>query len=276
MKCFKSLVAIDFSKDSFIVLQRMLEFTKKSGGIVDVLHIVENSFFSAKKDVKYIKEHSLEKLRLTFPDFDEEHFHCIEGDTKEEIAKVANILKSELVVIGKSGETYRFDEIYMGSHTKHIVRSADIPVLVLKKESEIIIKNILLPTDLSIDSAEVIIKIAKLFPTTHLTLVHFFTVPFETRLNSYGFNDEDTIEYMSVIKEQSEKNLYKFIQTINIPEGFSISSKVRKSSLNPKLFNKEVEDIPHDILALHTTGKVSFYAFDVLESSVENVLILKV
>jgi len=254
----------------------VLEFTEKIGASIDVVHIVENSFFSAKKDVKYIKEHSLEKLQLRFPNFSEEHFHCIEGDTRNEIAKVANILKSNLIVIGKSGETYRFSEVYMGSHTKHIVRSADVPVLVLKKESEITAKSILLPTDLSIDSAEAILKIAKIFPTTHLTLVHFFTIPFEARLNSYGFTNEDTIEYMSVIKEQSEKNLYKFIQTINIPDGFSISSRVRKSSLNPKLFDKEVEDIPHDILALHTTGRVSFYAFDVLESSIENVLILKV
>jgi len=276
MEQFKSLVAIDFSKDSLKVLQRVIEFAQKVGGTVDVVHIVENSFFSPKKDINYIKEHSLEKLQHAFPNFDENHFYCVEGNTKKEIAKIANMLNSKLIVIGKSGETYRFSEVYMGSHTKYIVRSADVPVLVLKKESEIITNTILLPTDLSIDSAEAILKIAKLFPSAHLTLVHFFTIPFEARLNSYGFSDEDTIEYMSVMKEQSEKNLENFIQTINIPHGFAISSRVCKSSLNPKLFDKEVEDIPHDILALHTTGKISFYAFDILESSIENVLILKV
>ncbi|MCK9490608.1 MAG: universal stress protein [Sulfurimonas sp.] len=276
MDQFKSLVAIDFSEDSFTVLKRVMEFTQKIGGTVDVVHIVENSFFSPKKDIKYIKEHSLEKLKHTFANFDEKHFHCVEGNTKKEIAKIANILKSKLIIIGKSGETYSFSEVYLGSHTKHIVRSADVPVLVLKKDSEIITNTILLPTDLSSASAQVILKIAKLFPNAYLTLVHFFTIPFEARLNSYGFSDEDTIEYMSVMKEQSEKNLEKFIQTIDIPHGFAISSKVRKSSLNPKLFDKEVEDIPHDILALHTTGKISFYAFDILESSIENVLILKV
>lgn len=277
MKNLKSLVAIDFSEDSFTVLQRVLELTEKEGGSVDVVHIVENSFFSAKKDVNYIKEHSLDRLQLSFPDFDEKNFHCIGGNTSRSISKVAKILKSNLIVIGKSGETYRFSEVYIGSHTKHIVRSADIPVLVLKKESTIRTRSILLPTDLSKDSAEAILKIAKLFPTAHLTLVHFFTIPFESRLNSYGFTEEDTIEYMSVMKDQSEKNLYKFVQSLNdIPKGFIISSKVRKSSLNPKLFDKEVEDIPHDILALHTTGKISFYAFDILESSIENVLILKI
>ncbi|EQB39352.1 hypothetical protein M947_07785 [Sulfurimonas hongkongensis] len=276
MKQFKILVAIDFSKDSFIVLQRAMEFARKINGIVDVVHIVENSFFSPKKDINYIKEHILERLQLAFNDFDEKHFHCIKGNTKKEIAKVANILKSKLIIIGKSGETYRFSEVYMGSHTKHIVRSADVPVLVLKKESEISTKTILLPTDLSSKSAAAILEIAKLFPSAYLTLVHFFTIPFEARLNSYGFSDEDTIEYMTVMKDKSEKNLEQFVQTIDIPQGFRVSSKVRKSSLNPKLFDKEVEDIPHDILALHTTGRVSFYAFDILESSIENVLILKI
>jgi nucleotide-binding universal stress UspA family protein len=276
MKQFRSLVAIDFSKESFVVLQRTLELTQKLGGTTDVVHIVENSFFSPKKDLNYIKEHSLEKLRLTFEDFKEEHFHCIEGSTKEEIAKVADILQSHLIVIGKSGETYKFYDTYMGSHTKHIVRSAHIPVLVLKKESEILSKNILLPTDLSTHSAEAILRIASLFPKAHLTLLHFYTIPFETRLNSYGFNDEDRLEYMSVMQEQSEKNLEEFIETLRIPEGIKISFKVRKSSLNPKLFDEEIEDISHDLLALHTSGKVSFYAFDILESSKENVLILKV
>ena len=276
MKQFKSLVAIDFSQESFVVLQRTLELTQKAGGILDVVHIVENSFFSPKKDINYIKEHSLEKLRQQFKNFDEEHFHCIEGSTKEEIAKVASILKSDLIVIGKSGETYKFNDIYMGSHTKHIVRSANVPVLVLKKESETLVKNILLPTDLSTHSAEAILSIAKLFSHAHITLVHFFSVPFETRLNSYGFNNEDTLEYISVMKEQSQKNLEEFLETIKVPEGIKISTKVRKSSLNPKLFDEDIEDIAHDLLALHTTGKVSFYAFDVLESSRENVLILKV
>lgn len=276
MKNLKSLVAIDFSKDSFTVLQRVLEFTEKIGASIDVVHIVENSFFSAKKNVKYIKEHSLEKLKLSFPGFNEDNFHCIEGNTRNKISKVANILKSNLIIIGKSGETYRFSEVYMGSHTKHIVRSADMPVLVLKKDREIITKNILLPTDLTKDSARAILNIAKLFPTTHLTLVHFFTIPFESRLNSYGFNEEDTIEYMTVIKEQSDKNLGEFVKTLDLPQGFRISSRVRKSSLNPKLFDEEVADLPHDILALHTTGRVSFYAFDILESSIENVLILRV
>lgn len=276
MEQFKSLVAIDFSEDSFTVLQRVMEFTEKIEGTVDVVHVVENSFFSSKKDINYIKEHSLERLQNRFSNFNEKYFHCVEGNTKKEIAKIANILKSKLIIIGKSGETYNFSEVYLGSHTKHIVRSADVPVLVLKKESEILTNTILLPTDLSKDSAEAILRIANLFPNIYLTLVHFFTIPFEARLNSYGFNDEDTIEYMSVMREQSEINLDKFIKTIDIPHGFAISSKVRKSSLNPKLFDKEVEDIPHDILALHTTGKISFYAFDILESSIENVLILKI
>lgn len=276
MKQFKSLVAIDFSQESFVVLQKALDLTQTIGGVVDVVHIVENSFFSQKKDLDYIKEHSLEQLHLTFKEFDEEHFHCIEGDTKEEISKVAAILKSDLIIIGKSGETYKFYDTYMGSHTKHIVRSANIPVLILKKEDPITTKNILLPTDLSVHSAEAILRIARLFAGSNLTLVHFYTIPFESRLNSYGFNDQDTIEYMSVMKEKSEKNLEEFIETLAIPNEITITTKVRKSSLNPKLFDEEIDDISHDLLALHTTGKVSFYAFDILESSKENVLILKV
>ncbi len=276
MKKFKILVAIDFSKDSFSVLQKAIEFTEKFDGIVDVVHVVENSFFSPKKDLSYIREHSVKKLSEKFPDINDENFHCVSGKIKSEIAKTAQILNSDLIIMGKSGETFFLGDAYMGSHTKDIIRSSGIPVIVVKSDHKLKYKNILMLTDFSEASAKAIKSVTALFPDSAIKLLSFYLVPFENRLGSYGFNSKDLIEYKHSLMKESQKNLDTFLNSLQLPQSVNISGKVHKSSLNPKLFEKEVEDINFDLVALHTTGNVSFYAMDILETSKKDVVVLKV
>lgn len=276
MKKFKTLVAIDFSDDSLVVLQKAIDFTKKFDGVVDVVHVVENSFFSPKKDLSYIREHSVKKLSEKFPDINDENFHCVSGKIKSEIAKTAQILNSDLIIMGKSGETFFLGDAYMGSHTKDIIRSSGIPVIVVKSEHELKYKNILMLTDFSDASAEAIKAVTSLFSDSHIKLLNFYTVPFENRLGSYGFNANDLAQYQLSLMEQSKKNLDTFLNSLQLPQNINISGKICKSSLNPKLFEEEVEDINFDLVALHTTGNVSFYAMDILENSKKDVVVLKV
>ena len=276
MKKFKILVAVDFSDDSFIVLQKAINFSKKLHSIVDVVHVVEGSFFSPKKDINFIRENSFKKLNERFPQIAKENFHCVGGKIKDTIGTTAEILNSDLIIIGKSGERYFLGDFYMGSHTKDIVRSSPVPVIVVKSEHELEYKNILILTDFSQESADAIKRVVELFPNSHIKLLNFYLMPFENRLNNYGFNSEDIIEYQYALKEESEKKLSEFLNSLQLPSNINISAKVRQSSLNPKLFEEEVEDLAFDLVAIHTTGKVSFYALDVLESSRKDVVILKV
>ena len=276
MKKFKTLVAVDFSNDSFTILQKAVDLTKKLQGVVDVVHVVENSFFSLKKDIDTIKKNSLKKLHERFPDITEDNFHCISGKVKDTIGTTAEILNSDLVVIGKSGERYFLGDFYMGSHTKDIVRSCGSPVLVVKSEHELNYENILMLTDLSNESAQAIQKVAILFPHAHIKLLNFYFFPFGNRLESYGFNQKEVIEYQYSLNEDSRLKLDKFLDSLNLPSTINISGKTHQSSLNPKLFEEEVADLNFDLVAIHTTGRVSFYALDILENSRKDVVVLRV
>ncbi|MCK9454493.1 MAG: universal stress protein [Sulfurimonas sp.] len=276
MNKLKTLVAVDFSKDSLTVLQKAIDFTKKFNGDVHVVHVVENSFFSKKKDLSYIREHSIKVLNEKFPAIKDENFHCVSGKIRSEVAKAAQILNSDLIIMGKSGETYFLGDSYMGSHTKDIIRNSLIPVLVVKSDHELKYKNLLMLTDFSNDSRKAIRKVVNIFPNLHIKLLNFYTVPFENRLNNYGFNDSDLAEYQLSLMQESTEKLDIFISSLELPKDVKISGRVRKSSLNPKLFESEVKDIVFDIVAVHTTGKISFYALDILEGSEKDVVILKV
>lgn len=276
MNKLKTLVAVDFSQDSLTVLQKAIDFTKKFNGDVHVVHVIENSFFSKKKDLSYIREHSIKVLNEKFPAIKDENFHCVNGKIRSEVAKAAQILNSDLIIMGKSGETFSLGDIYMGSHTKDIIRNSLIPVLVVKSDHDLKYKNILMLTDFSNDSREAIRKVVNIFPNLHIKLLNFYTVPFENRLNNYGFNDSDLAEYQLSLMQESTEKLDIFINSLKLPKDVKISGRVRKSSLNPKLFENEVKDIVFDIVAVHTTGKISFYALDILEGSEKDVIILKV
>ncbi len=75
-----------------------------------------------------------------------------------------------MVVIGNSGETFLLEEIFMGSHTKDIVREVNLPTLVVKNEQKSEYKKILIPTNLSESSKKTIEKTAEFFPNSKLIL----------------------------------------------------------------------------------------------------------
>ncbi len=274
---FTILVAIDFSESSFSVLKKAIEFCNKKDGEIHVVHIIEKSIFSFKKvrNIDEISKHSWEKLEKEFPTLEYKNFHCFSGAVKDEIAKVATIIKADIVIIGNSGENFVLEDIFIGSNTKEIVRSLNIPTLVLKSQHELKYNTILIPTDLSDYSAILIKKIVEIFPTSKLKLLNFYIVPFENRLNTYGFDSAEVKDFGFSIKSESELAMYKFVEKLEINTNL-LETILIKGSLNSKTFIDEVEILNGDLVAMHTTGAISFFAFDILEKSKLDVLIYRV
>jgi len=66
-----------------------------------------------------------------------------------------------------------------------------------------------------------------------------------------------------------------FVESLHLPKEAKLTTVVRKSSLNSKLFESECEDIGYDLLVMHTSGEMSFYSFDVLEDTKADTIIMK-
>lgn len=275
MKKFTALVAIDFSKSSYVVLQKALAFTQKKDGELHIVHVVEGSFFSKKSDLNSIKSSTFSKLSKNFSSLKEENYHCVSGKVKHEISEAAKKIGADMIIMGKSGETYFLDEIFMGSHTKEIVKHSQTSILVMKSEHELEYKNILLLTDLSVDSANAIKKTAQIFPKSNIKLLNLFYLPLNKKLNTYGFNEKDVFEYQASIEKESQENIDKFLNSLDLPKSVNISTSILNSSLNSKSFKEEVNEISFDMLTLHATKNVSFFAFDILEESDVDVFIVK-
>jgi hypothetical protein len=126
-------------------------------------------------------------------------------------------------------------------------------------------------------SAQAIKKTAQLFEGAKITLVNLYYLPATTasETSRYGLNEEDVTAYENSIKEESQKELDFFVNSLILPKEIDVVACSLRSSLNPKTFQEEVSGIERDLLVIHATQNVSFFAFDILEHSVTDVLVIK-
>lgn len=275
MQKFTLLVATDFAQSSAAVLKKAIDFAQKNEADIHVVHVVENTFFQKNQNIDFIKEHCWDTMLSHYPELKKEHFHCFDGNVEKVIAIVAQTIGAQMVLIGDNRDKHPIEAIFIGSDTKAIIRESHFPVLVAKNHENRVYNTILIPTDLSKDSATMIQHIAHLFPESLLVLLHLYSVPFEFRLGMYGFNESEILNFHEESRQAAETQLHHFMQTLDVPAK-QLVPIVRKDLLNSERFEENHKDLKCDLVAIHTTGNISFFAFDLLEKSQSDVLIYKV
>lgn len=144
----KIIVPIDFSEQSEFALQAAAKFAKKFNAEILALHMLEMSdvmltasdgyaneqavFFvklAEQKFERFLKKDYLKTLQVT-PII--KHFKVF-----SEVNDVAEKHDADLIIMGSQG-TSGVADFFVGSNTERVVRTANIPVLVIKNE----LKNI--------------------------------------------------------------------------------------------------------------------------------------
>ncbi|NNK19489.1 MAG: universal stress protein [Maribacter sp.] len=140
----KIIVPIDFSEQSDYALKVAASLAKKHDAEILVLHMLElnqalvsssEGFypeqtvfmikFAEKRFNKFLNKPYLEGIKIT-PIV--KHFKVF-----SEVNDVAKKNEADMIVMGSHG-TDGLKEIFVGSNAERVVRNADIPVLVIKKE----------------------------------------------------------------------------------------------------------------------------------------------
>jgi len=152
----KVLYPTDFSELSEVAKEYVFKLKEADAQEVVILHVIHPSEFSVPQfddpfalDVATIYAHlpEIEKeilkkhetmLDMTANEFKEKGF-CVKkvmvvGDPKEEIVKVAEEEKVNVIVIGYHGKSLLERIFEMGSTAKAVIKKANCPVLVVKKQ----------------------------------------------------------------------------------------------------------------------------------------------
>ncbi|MDX1314249.1 MAG: universal stress protein [Eudoraea sp.] len=140
----KILVPVDFSEHSAYALEVAASMAKHSGSEIILLHMMGLSEAVLTKDAaqEAAEAHYYMKLtRKRFGEFLDKDFlkgvkvHEMVQNYKifSEINEVALETEAELIVMGSHG-TSGLSSIFVGSNTEKVVRTAKVPVLVVKKQ----------------------------------------------------------------------------------------------------------------------------------------------
>lgn len=274
MKDRNIIVATDFSDRSFAVIKKAQKFAEKRGAHLHIVHILQKGFFSNFDAIDAIRDSSYEILTQKVRGIDKEHFHCVAGELDVELKSSVEFLDAALVIISSSGERSHLKEFFLGSSTKEIVRAVHVPTLIVKTDRELSFKNIMIPSDLSQKSHEHILKVQTLFPQAYIVILHTYTVPFEGRLGFYGMHEDEIVNFQHDIKLNARENAYRFYEGLHLDQS-RVKLQVKEGPIDTGFFLQEASSLQCDLISLHTSGKFSFFAFDLLGDAKQDVLMMR-
>ncbi|HBU77532.1 MAG TPA: universal stress protein [Muricauda sp.] len=162
----KILVPVDFSKHSEYALEAASKIAKQHRAEIVLLHMIgmsdsvlANSDVSEEAEAKYFLKLAKDKIN----EFTKKKYLNgipVDGVIQnykdfEEVNQVALEQNCDLIVMGSHG-TSGLKELFVGSNTEKVVRSSELPVIVIKASSnEFDIKRMVMACDLEMEAIPV-------------------------------------------------------------------------------------------------------------------------
>ncbi len=248
----KILVPVDFSEHSEYALEVAATLAKKYKAKIVVLHMLglSEAVFTKDDSQEFMEAQFYMKLsKKRFSEFlDKPYLKGIEvSETIQnykifsEINDVAKEQNIDLIVMGSHG-TGGLGEIFVGSNTEKVVRTSEVPVLVIKKKtSDFKIENVVLGFDFRIENKNAYQKAIQLFNGLHAK-VHLVQV------NLPGINFMSTTE----IQEETDKFL-RVAHHGDLPRSIEIH-EISDYSVERGVYN-HANKIGADLIAVLTHGR---------------------
>ena len=164
------LVPLDFSRESFRLLEYSIALARQFGARIHVVHVrpskevsaierAENLLLNYADTVAFLQDRLADVERQHDLEFSPEHCHVFSGRPFEEICRVAREIDADLIALATRGHG-GLKRVVLGSTAERVIRYAPCPVLIprgksyraalakLDKEG-IAIRQILVPVDFS-------------------------------------------------------------------------------------------------------------------------------
>lgn len=248
----KILVPIDFSEHSEHALQVAAIIAKQHNAEIIVLHMLGLSEAILSKNESQEIAEGMYYLKLAEQRFavflDKEYLEGIKITETirnyrifSEVNEVANENAVDLIVMGSHGSS-GLHEIFVGSNTEKVVRTSDVPVLVVKhRMEEFEIKEVVFACDFKMENVAAYHNAVRLFDffNANLQLIYI-------NLPGDRFKNSDQIEerIKEFLFKADRGNLKKFDQ-VQVINDYSVEGGI---------FNYS-QKINADIIALPTHGR---------------------
>lgn len=266
---YKILVPVDFSKKSECAVKIAAQIGKKINSEIHLLHLVElpsgiidmgaGSNFSIPASMMYLRKvkEKIINLKKIFFDTDQIIKHAIKFENPfEGIKNYAIKNNANLIVMGSKGVS-DFEEMIIGSNTEKVVRTSNIPVIVVKTDAnKFKFKNLIFASNYDEENKAAFKDFLA------------FAKKFNSKIHLLKINTISNFESSFVTNEKIKNFIKDFDlqrKTINIYNDISVV----KGIIN---FAKEIDA---DLIALTTHGRSglsSLFNGSIAKSVSKNVL----
>lgn len=246
------LVPVDFSSHSEYALEVAASLARKQNAEIIVLHMMGMHDSYLTKDEKQEVFNAIYFMKLTKQKFEKllskdflkgiEVTEVVKTHTVfSEINEVAKEYEADLIVMGSHGTT-GIKEVLIGSNTEKVVRTSDIPVLVIKEHiTDFKIEKAVFVTDFNIETLKSFIKARNFFKVFNIEpQILFINIPekfmstSEMELKAYNFLIDagmDNKEFKEKIRfyddYTTERGIYNFCNEAEI-DAIAIPTHGRK------------------------------------------------
>ncbi|OEJ99109.1 universal stress protein UspA [Flavivirga aquatica] len=244
------IVPIDFSKYSENALKVAAQLAKEQNAEIVAVHMMGLS------DANFIKGDNAMEEGMFFIKLTQKRFNkfldkeYLEGITIHQTVKnykifselddISKEYKGDLIVMGSHGSS-GLQEVFVGSNTEKVVRSASVPVLVIKEDDDFTVTKSVLACNFKLESIEVFKKAINLFKLLNIEIKLLY-------VNLPGENYKST--------SQIEEQILDFIT--HLDKAYKISLKdvtvFNDFSVELGVFNY-AEKVNANIIAIPTHGR---------------------
>ncbi|WP_108811694.1 universal stress protein [Sphingorhabdus sp. Alg231-15] len=242
------LLATDMTARCDRAFDRALMLAKTWGTRLIVVHVLDPK--QAKKKGLVPKEARIQ-LEEELPETDVDVEFVIQmGNVGELVIETAKRERCGMIVTGVAHYD-GFTDVFLGSPVDHIVRHADVPVLIIKRKPVKPYSSILIATDFSDCSMTALNSAAELFPQVPLHLVHAYNLPYSGWLKSDQVAQD--------IGSEEAKSMERFLAQTTIDNATfnRLEASNEKGELGVVLF-KKIKEVKSDLVVLGTHGKSGF------------------
>jgi nucleotide-binding universal stress UspA family protein len=250
----KIIVPVDFSNHSEFALKAAATLAKKHNAEILALHMLEIGGVTMSESAVQLQEMTIFHLKLAEKNFNNflkkeylkgikitpiiKHFKVF-----SEVNTIAEKNNADVIVMGSHGSS-GFKEVFVGSNTEKVVRSATIPVLVVKNEQKNLnFDDVVFALDFSEKSVDAYKKAMKVLNVLadNIHLVHINT-PFTDFMSSSEI-EKKVVNFL----EKAEGNISK-LNTINYVADYTIEKGIFNFS----------NIVGGDLIAVITHGRKGF------------------
>ena len=224
------IVPVDFSTHSENALKAAVRIAKQHQATVTIVHMI--SFQEAnlsKEDKSEEGRYLIELTQKRFDKFlDKDYLKEVSIQTAvqnykvfSELNQVAKEHHGDLIVMGSHGSS-GVQEVFIGSNTEKIVRTSNIPVLVIKDDKEFAPLKGVFACDFKLESKQVFIKAMTLFKRLQIEVSLLYV-----NLPASSFQSTNQIDNQIAEFSNTLTDAYKFApEEVSIFSDFSVESGV--------------------------------------------------